>query len=191
MEDTNHLYRKNAKWNSIIDAIDVVTKFTINTTWKYIVFKHNQHQIEEAKLISKTLGIKNFQLEKSDRWWKQDLMPDEKYIDQLYKHQIAVTKEQDNYAVVIKQKCMTDTNGNPNKELYIDAEGDFYPCCKMGLYGFRYKTIFSPKYKKFNIRNNTIETILGNYEVKKFFESTKSYETADKCCKIYCGVTNG
>jgi len=191
LEDTNHLYRKNAKWNSIIDAIDVVTKFTINTTWKYIVFKHNQHQIKEAEEISKTLGIKNFQLEKSDRWWKQDLMPDEKYIDQLYKHQIAVTKEQDNYAVVIKQKCMTDTNGNPNKELYIDAEGDFYPCCKMGLYGFRYKTIFSPKYKKFNIRNNTIETILGNYEVKKFFESTKSYETADKCCKIYCGVTNG
>ncbi len=191
LQDTNHLYRKNSKWNSIIDAIDVVTKFTINTTWKYIVFKHNQHQIKEAEAMSKILGIKNFQLEKSDRWWKKDLMPDETYVDHLYKHQIAVAKEQDNYAVVIKQKCMKDTNGNPNKELYIDAEGDFYPCCKMGLYGFRYKTIFSPKHKKFNIRNNTIEAILGNYEVKKFFESTKSYETADKCCKIYCGVTNG
>jgi len=33
--------------------------------------------------------------------------------------------------------------------------------------------------------------ILQNKKVKSFFESTKSYETADKCCKIYCGVNNG
>jgi organic radical activating enzyme len=190
LEDTNHLYRKNAKWNSIMDAIDVVTKFTMNTTWKYIVFKHNQHQIEDAKSMSKTLGIKNFQLEKSDRWWKQDLMPDEKYVDPSYIHQIAATKEQDT-AKIIKQKCMSDMNGNPNRGLYIDAEGDFYPCCKMGLYAFRYKTIFTPKDKRFNIKNNTIEQILEDYTVKQFFGSTKSYETADKCCKIYCGVNNG
>jgi organic radical activating enzyme len=190
LEDTNHLYRKNAKWNSIIDAIDIVTKSTLDTTWKYIVFKHNQHQIEEAETMSKMLGIKNFQLEKSDRWWKQDLMPDEKYVDPSYRHQIAVTKEED-HATIIKQKCMKTINDKPNKNLYIDAEGDFYPCCKLGLYAFRYKTIFSPKNKKFNIKNNTVEQILGNNEVKQFFESTKSYETADKCCKIYCGVTNG
>lgn len=189
LEDTNHLYRKNAKWDSIIDAIGVVTKYHIDTTWKYIVFKHNQHQLEDAKAMSKMLGIKNFQLEKSDRWWKQDLMPDEKYVDPSYKHQIAVTKEQD-IATVIKQKCMSSINGNPNRALYIDAEGDFYPCCKMGLYAFRYKTIFTPRDKKFNIKNNTVEQILGNNAVKQFFESTKSYETADKCCKIYCGVTN-
>ena len=190
LEDTNHIYRKNAKWNSIIDAINVVTKSTLDTTWKYIVFKHNQHQIEEAKTMSKMLGIKNFRLEKSDRWWKQDLMPDEKYVDPSYKHQIAVTKEED-HATIIIQKCMKTINDKPNKNLYIDAEGDFYPCCKVGLYAFRYKTIFSPKNKKFNIKNNTVEQILGNDAVKEFFESTKSYETADKCCKIYCGVTNG
>jgi len=190
LEDTNHLYRKNAKWNSIVDAIDVVTKFPINTTWKYIVFKHNQHQIEDAKAMSKILGIKNFRLEKSDRWWKQDFMPDEKYVDPSYKHQIEVTKERDR-ATHIKQACMEKINTVPNKNLYIDAEGNFYPCCKIGLYAFRYKTIFSPKDKKFNIKNNTVQQILGDSAVKQFFESTKSYETADKCCKIYCGVTNG
>lgn len=190
LQDTNHLYRKNAKWETIIDAIDVVTKYRLDTTWKFIVFKHNQHQIKEAKNLCKLLGIKNFLLEKSDRWWKQDLMPDKKYVDPSYKHQIDVTKGKD-HAKIIKQKCMKKINEKPNKNLYIDAEGNFYPCCKIGLYAFRYKTIFSPKLKKYNIKDNSIEQILNDNMVKQFFESTKSYETADKCCKIYCGVNNG
>ena len=28
--------------------------------WEYLVFKHNQHQIEEARLLSKKLGFKKF-----------------------------------------------------------------------------------------------------------------------------------
>ena len=188
LEDTNHLYRVNAKWNSIMDAINTVTKHNINTTWKFIVFKHNQHQIEDAKKLSQELGIKNFKVVLSDRWWEQDLMPDKKYVNDLYAHQIAVTKDLDK-PVLIKQKCMVD--GKASRALYIDSEGDFYPCCWTGLYSFRYKTIFSPKTKKYNIKNNTIEQILEDTGVKQFFKSTKSYETANKCCKIYCGVKNG
>jgi len=191
LEDTNHIYRKNAKWQSIIDAIEIVTKHNIQTVWKFIVFKHNQHQIDQAKKLSKVLGIQRFRLEKSDRWWEQDLMPEEKYVDDIYKHQIAVTKGEDKKITTIKQKCMSTLNGNPDTDLYIDAEGNFYPCCKMGTYAYRYKSIFVPKNKKFNIKDNTIEQILSNKKVKDFFESTKSYETADKCCKIYCGVNNG
>ena len=43
------------------------------------------------------------------------------------------------------------------------------------------------KRKKYNIVNNTIEQILNASEVTKFFDKTKSYDTADNCCKIYCG----
>lgn len=190
LEDTNHLYRKNAKWQTIMDAIQVVTKTKIQITWKFIVFKHNQHQIEQAKETSVKLGIKEFQLEKSDRWWTKELMPDKEYVDQKYKQQIKVVEQKDTPGM-IKQMCMSVQNGKPDRSLYIDAEGDFYPCCKTGLYAFRYKTIFSPKFKKFNIKNNTIKQILTKKEVNEFFKSTKSYETAEKCCKIYCGIRNG
>ena len=190
LEDTNHLYRKNAKWNSIVDAIKIVTTYDINTVWKFIVFKHNQHQINEAEALSKSLNIKKFRLEKSDRWWTQDLMPEDKYVDSSYKRQIAVTQGSDE-KTTINQKCMSVVNGTPDTLLYIDAEGNFYPCCRMGLYAFRYKNVFSPKNKEFNIKNNSIEQILSNKKVISFFNSTKSYETADKCCKIYCGVSNG
>jgi len=188
LNDTNHLYRKNANWNSIMDAINVVREKNIQTTWKFIVFKHNQHQIHEAEKISKTLGINHFELIKSDRWWKKDLMPDEKYVDLSYKHQIEVTKglDKDN---IIEQKCMSvPESGVADNRLYIDADGDFYPCCRTGLYAFRYKNIFSPKHKKYNIKDNTIEQIMGSPEVKHFFNLTKTYQSADNCCKIYCGV---
>ena len=186
LQDTNHLYRINSNWDSIMDAIEVVTKYNIKTTWKFIVFKHNEHQIKDAQKLSKKLGIVEFKLIKSDRWWKQDIIPSPEYVDPIYEHQIAVTKGTDKKST-IKQQCMTVQNGDPDHQLYIDSDGDFYPCCKTGLYAFRYKNIFSPKHKKYNIMDNTIKQILDGHEVKKFFDSTKSYDTADPCCKIYCG----
>ena len=191
LEDTNHLYRKNAKWNSIMDAVDIVTNTNIEIIWKFIVFKQNQHQIEKARQRSVELGFNSFRLIKSDRWWSQDLMPDEEYVDNTYKNQIAIAHgDKDNFDS-IEQQCMKTINGEPNKNLYIDAEGNFYPCCKIGTYAFRYKGVFNPKNKAFNIKTNTIREILQMKKVKDFFQSTKSYTTADKCCKIHCGVRNG
>ena len=187
LEDTNHIYRINAKWESIMEAIETVHENKINTTWKFIVFKHNQHQIKDAEQFSRKLGFKNFKLIKSDRWWhRQDLMPTEEFVDSSYKHQAQVTKGTDDKSSTIRQRCMSVLNGEPDTELYIDSDGDFYPCCKTGLYAFRYKNIFSPKDRKFNIRDNTVEQILNHPDVKGFFDSTKSYDTAFSCCKIYC-----
>jgi len=188
LDTTNHLYRKNAKWKSIMEAINTVTSHEIQTTWKFIVFKHNQHQIEEARNFSKSLGIDHFKLVKSERWWQKELMPDEEFVDPLYAHQLAVTNDTDKESI-IKQQCMTVQNGKPDNNLYIDSEGNFYPCCFQGLLAFRYKGIFSPRHtnKAYNIAHNTISQILDHTKVRNFFDSTKSYRSADKCCKIYCG----
>lgn len=187
LEDTNHLYRKNAKWQSIMEAISTVTNYNTKTVWKFIIFKHNQHQIEDARKFSQSLGIADFRLIKSDRWWKKELMPDEQYVNPIYKHQISVTKNKDSGSG-IQQQCMSVTNGLPDTRLYIDSAGDFYPCCYLGLYAYRHKNIFDPRQKKYNIRDNTIQEILGRPEVQSFFDDTKEYQSAHKCCKINCGV---
>lgn len=187
LENTNHLYRKNAKWSSIIEAIKVVAQHDVKSVWKFIVFKHNQHQIEDAEQFSKSLGIGDFKIVKSDRWWDKELMPDSQYINPIHKRQTEVIRGIEEKSV-IKQQCMSQVNGTPDTDLYIDSEGDFYPCCRTGLYAFRYKNIFSPKFKKYNIKDNTIKQILEMPEVKHFFDSTKSYQLADHCCKIYCGI---
>jgi len=186
LESTNHVYRKNSKWSTVMNAVKVVAQHKIRLVWKFIVFKHNQHQIDEARQMSKKLGFDDFQLIKSDRWWHKEFMPDQQYVNQNYIHQKNVTQGTDTNSY-IKQDCMSKINGEPDTMLFIDADGDFYPCCKTGLYAFRYKNIFSPKQKKYNIKDNTIEQILESEEVKKFFNSTKRYDTANNCCKIYCG----
>tara|TARA_B100001175_G_C19428858_1_gene600116 strand:+ start:367 stop:1119 length:753 start_codon:yes stop_codon:yes gene_type:complete len=189
LEDTNHLYRKNAKWKSIIDAIESFAKRKCKLHWKYIVFKHNQHQIKDARKLSSKLNFDYFKLEHSDRWLgKKELMPDREFVDAGYQEQKKVLIDK-NYDTDMKPMCLIDNK--PSKALYIDAEGDFYPCCWMGTYRYQFKSVFSPKNKRFNIATNSIDTILNNDEIKKFFDSTNQFTSAHECCKIQCGVKNG
>jgi MoaA/NifB/PqqE/SkfB family radical SAM enzyme len=189
LEDTNHLYRKNAKWKSIMNAVKALQDRRCKLVWKFIVFKHNQHQLYQAKQLSKDLQFDRFKIEHSDRWLgKKELMPDREYIDNAYQHQEQVLIDQ-NYQAKMKPYCLV--KNTPSKALYIDAEGDFYPCCWMGTYRYKYKSIFSNKLNQFNIANNTLENVLEHDDVKKFFTETKEFTTAHECCKIQCGVKNG
>ena len=186
LEDTNHIYRKNAKWKSIMLAIDTLRDRKCKTVWKFIPFKHNQHQIYQAKKLSTELGFDEFELEQSDRWLgKKDLMPDREYVDNYYKQQEQVLVNKD-YTANMEPRCLVDEK--PSELLYVDAEGDFYPCCWMGTYRYRYKSVFSPKQNKFNIANTTLNDILGNKDIKDFFNTTKQFTSAHQCCKIQCGV---
>jgi organic radical activating enzyme len=191
LEDTNHIYRKNAKWKTIMNGIEVFKKSKTRKcrlTWKYIVFKHNEHQIEQAKKLCFKLGFDAFKLEQSDRWLdNKDLMPT-KYVDNIYQHQEKVLSDAD-YRTNMKPRCMN--NDLPTNNLYIDAEGNFYPCCWMGTYRYKYRNVFSPKQNNFNIKDTTLEDLLGNEIVTNFFESTKQFTSAHECCKLQCGVNNG
>ncbi len=189
LEDTNHLYRKNAKWKSIMKAVEVLRDRKCILQWKYIVFKHNQHQIKDAKLLSTTLGFDKFILEHSDRWLgRKDLMPEREFIDAKYEKQKKVLIDKE-YEGKMNPYCLI--NDKPENQLYVDAEGDFYPCCWMGSYRYRYKSMFAPKENKYNIENTTLPKILQRNEIKNFFESTKHFTSAHECCKIQCGVKNG
>ena len=52
---------------------------------------------------------------------------------------------------------------------------------KIGLYAFRYKTIFSPKFKKFNIKNNTITQNQSNTQANN--KPTSIKQTSKKTGK--------
>ena len=60
LEDTNHLYRRNVKWDILIDNVKAYTDTGANASWDFLTFKHNEHQLQEAEALSKELKIKNF-----------------------------------------------------------------------------------------------------------------------------------
>ena len=187
LEDTNHLYRKNAKWDSIMTAIETVKGKKFKIIWKFIVFKHNQHQIKEAEQKSKELGFNKFKIIHSHRWGdRQDLMPDKEYTNNKFEtQQKGITTNADGK---MTPGCLIKQDGI---QMYIDSEGDFYPCCWMGSYRYKYKSIFKPNAKKYNIANTNLESILKDIKVKEFYESTKQFTSAHECCKIHCGELNG
>jgi len=189
LEDTNHLYRKNAKWDSIMTAVKTLKDKDFKMIWQFIPFKHNQHQIHDAKNLSEELGFDEFKLLLSDRWLgNKDLMPDKEYVNSYHEHQKAVLVDV-KYESNMSPACLK--NDVPTSSLYIDSEGDFYPCCWMGTHRYKYKSVFSPKQKPFNIKDNTLNQILENNSIKDFFASTKQFTSAHECCKIQCGVKNG
>lgn len=60
LSDTNHLYRRNVSWEKLKKNITAYNSQGGYSTWEYLVFKHNEHQIEEAKVLSKSLGFNEF-----------------------------------------------------------------------------------------------------------------------------------
>ena len=60
LKDTNHIYRRNVKWDKLIENIEAYQS-TYNrkegTILEFLVFKHNEHQIEEAKTFFAGLNL--------------------------------------------------------------------------------------------------------------------------------------
>jgi MoaA/NifB/PqqE/SkfB family radical SAM enzyme len=69
LEDTNYLYRKNTVWEKIMDNAKAYIEAGGIAHWEYIVFEHNQHQIEEARRLSEQMGFQKFQVKKSARFF--------------------------------------------------------------------------------------------------------------------------
>lgn len=61
LEDTNHLYRIGLSWNRIMANAKAFINAGGNASWKFIVFDHNKHQIEEARALAKDMGFTRFQ----------------------------------------------------------------------------------------------------------------------------------
>lgn len=60
LEDTNHLYRIGVEWDKLYANMEAYLNAGGKAVWDFLVFEHNQHQIEEAKELAKKLGFFNF-----------------------------------------------------------------------------------------------------------------------------------
>jgi MoaA/NifB/PqqE/SkfB family radical SAM enzyme len=69
LEDTNHLYRQNTVWSKIMENAQAFIEAGGRAHWDYIVFAHNEHQVEEAEALSKAIGFEKFRIKKSARFF--------------------------------------------------------------------------------------------------------------------------
>jgi sulfatase maturation enzyme AslB (radical SAM superfamily) len=69
LEDTNHLYRQGTVWSKIMENVQAFIAAGGRARWDFIVFAHNEHQVEQAEQLSKDMGFEKFQYKKSARFF--------------------------------------------------------------------------------------------------------------------------
>jgi MoaA/NifB/PqqE/SkfB family radical SAM enzyme len=68
LADTNHLYRRRTNFDKIMENAEAFIKAGGVARWDYIVFKHNEHQVEQAQELAKKMGFKQFRVRKTSRF---------------------------------------------------------------------------------------------------------------------------
>lgn len=157
LENTNHAYRRNVQWEKIMENAHTFISNGGHAQWKYIVFDHNKHQIEEARALATKLGFKDFFTEIN--LTKGFDIPNIKISENM---DLNDNVEKNNYKGFVDAPQCKDW-----KTIYVGASGDVFPCCHLGsdIYDNRLQTrqevkevmqIKNIKYKSFHsIANET------------------------------------
>lgn len=217
LKDTNHIYRRNTNFNKIIDNLSAFNNAGGRSIWTFIVFEHNEHQVDAAKKMSNELSCHGFIHKKTNRFvnYTNELVKkspvmdnnsniiywlappkNKKYLNVGYQTQTQTqTKE---YLKTTKITCMV----LKNKIVSISGEGYVLPCgfLQDRLYGYESESHPDRKqlielinkaggFEAININHNSIENIItGN-----FFNNIKESWTNDnrlERCASKCGEDN-
>jgi MoaA/NifB/PqqE/SkfB family radical SAM enzyme len=69
LEDTLHLYRKNVKYSKVIQNAQAFISAGGRAQWNFIVFRHNQHQVEQVKTLAQEMNFFNVLIRKTGRFF--------------------------------------------------------------------------------------------------------------------------
>lgn len=74
LEDTLHLYRRNVKYAKVMSNASAYINAGGRAQWNFIVFRHNEHQVQEAQQRAKDLGFFNILIRKTGRFLNHTTM---------------------------------------------------------------------------------------------------------------------
>ncbi|MBS0658710.1 MAG: radical SAM protein [Verrucomicrobia bacterium] len=66
--DTNHLYRRGVAWEHALRAAAAFIEAGGRAEWDFLVFRHNEHQVEQARALAAELGFARFQAKRTKRF---------------------------------------------------------------------------------------------------------------------------
>lgn len=137
LEDTHHLYRIGTDFNKIIKNAKAFINAGGIARWNFITFKHNEHQLELARQMSKDLGFDAFQEKQTSRFignpWFDVVDKDGNVIYKLEnpserKIVFIDKKTVENFRQVIDDATIV-CEVEDTKSVFIDGQGYIWPCC--------------------------------------------------------------
>lgn len=67
--DTNHLYRQGVNWDIAWENALAFIEAGGKAEWDYLIFEHNEHQVEEARALAEKVGFRKFIPKKTGRFF--------------------------------------------------------------------------------------------------------------------------
>lgn len=150
LKDTNHLYRQNVVWENVERSAKAFIAAGGRARWDFIVFEHNEHQVERAEEIARTIGFEKFIKKKTGRFYSSvQLIGKDTHQAINRKGEetqiLAKPKNKENINLaLLKEEELTKTYGSMGEyynkceivckvkdkgEIFITAEGLLMPCC--------------------------------------------------------------
>ena len=146
LEDTNAIYRRGTQWSRIMDAVTAFIAAGGRAEWDFIVFRHNEHQIEEARALAQKLGFSRFFVKKTSRFFsagkvsgkevrRRDGAADyviEEPRDPRLKNDAVVRLTQIGRFSDYQAETEISCKAAHHRRIYVSAEGLVFPCCWTG-----------------------------------------------------------
>ena len=140
LSDTHSLYRIGTNYETILENARAFINAGGRAEWAFIRFKHNEHQVEEARAIAKATGFETFTMKDSSRFLLDPKFPvwnDKK--ETIYHLEPSTYSEMkfidrkvlSNYKEIIGAMTI-DCYVQHEREVYLDAKGHLLPCCWLG-----------------------------------------------------------
>ncbi len=204
LEDTLHLYRKNVKYHKAIENAQAFIRAGGRAQWNFIVFKHNEHQVNAVKNLAKTMGFFNVLIRKTGRFfnhktveempsWPVESKTDyviEPPINKEYRNQSMLFlpdlkkqyKDIKDYFNTTEIKCDA-LHGN---KVAINAEGLVLPC------NFFNHNLYDKRFYEEDVLPgaNKLSSVDGKNQVRTFLESygldnlNINYRTLDEIFQV-------
>ena len=190
LEDTNHIYRINSRWDDIAAAMAYCAP-RVFVSWKFIIFRHNEHQIEQAKALAERIGVRDITFKKSARFRDGDdpLKPRNKeHIGVVNQNRriIRAVRAADLVADELNGQVRVRPNCYSGKGLAITALGYLYPCTNCESSDT--DTWFHHNRDHFDLRQHSIRDILASPKWMELQQLWNKASTAPSTCVHTCGV---
>ena len=148
LADTNHIYRQNVVWDNVERNMRTFINAGGRARWDYLIFEHNQHQVEQAEALANEWGVERFMKKKTGRFIDTNSNKKEKHQakDRKGKDTAELKKPEAKYQnkALTKQEAILKKYGSMDayydaapiickvkkeNSLFITAEGLALPCC--------------------------------------------------------------
>ena len=166
-DETLNKYRVGSNYDNVINNMRIFINNGGTAVWQFILFKHNENQVDEAKMLSDEYGCEHFHLRSSYSYGRDVERPSRK----------VKTCSELSYASTGPVICRI----NNNKEIFVDAHGNVIPCCFITEENVKDKLVGN---LSFNINNVTLDEVCSEWYLKRITENAKDNIYCNRRCKV-------